>query len=121
MPHVQRITPQSKTKLLLAVLLQPITKTPSRQFTGAPVGSRFTLSRRTISPLNPSEMMPADPEPAPERLDETQVKTIQTKINNKLDPATPVRTRACRRAQSLAALARSMTPADSPTATSPIA
>eukprot|EP00964_Phaeocystis_antarctica_P119341 scaffold83090_cov48-Phaeocystis_antarctica.AAC.1 len=37
----------------------------------------------------------ADPEP--ERLDETSVKAIQTKVNNKLDPAVPVR--ACRRAQ----------------------
>ena len=30
--------------------------------------------------------------PDPERLDETPVKTIQTKVNNKLDPAVPVRT-----------------------------
>ena len=30
--------------------------------------------------------------PDTERLDETSVKTIQTKVNNKLDPAVPVRT-----------------------------
>ena len=51
---------------------------------------------------------------AAERLDETSVKTIQTKVNNKLDPAVPVRTHIRRRVQSLAALARSTNPADSP-------
>ena len=30
--------------------------------------------------------------PDNEGLDETSVKTIQTKVNNKLDPAVPVRT-----------------------------
>ena len=42
------------------------------------------------------QMPAADPEP--ERLDETQVKTIQTKANYKLDPAMPVRTRMPSRA-----------------------
>ena len=42
----------------------------------------------------PLHQMPAV-NPEPERLDETSVKTIQTKVN-KLDPAVPVR--ACRRA-----------------------
>ena len=37
------------------------------------------------------QKMPAA-NPAPERLDETSVKTIQPKVNNKLDPAVPVRT-----------------------------
>ena len=68
----------------------------------------------------PLHQMPAA-EPELERLDETQVKTIQTKVNSKLDPAMPVRTRTHRRAQSLAALTRSTNPADSPTATSLIA
>ena len=36
------------------------------------------------------QMLAADP--GPERLDETQVKTIQAKVNSKLDPAMPVRT-----------------------------
>ena len=40
--------------------------------------------------MPPHQMPAADPEP--ERLDEPQVKTIQTKVNNKLDPAVPVRT-----------------------------
>ena len=43
------------------------------------------------------QMMPAV-NPEPERLDETQVKTIQAKVNNKLDPAMPVRTRTPSRA-----------------------
>ena len=42
------------------------------------------------------EMVPLHQMPAAnrdnDRLDETQVKTIQTKVNNKLDPAMPVRT-----------------------------
>ena len=42
----------------------------------------------------PLHQMPAT-NPEPERLDETPVKTIQTKVNSKLDPAVPVR--ACRR------------------------
>ena len=50
--------------------------------------------------MMPLHQMPAA-DPEPERLDETQVKTIQTKINNKLDPAMPVRMRTCRVAQSL--------------------
>ena len=46
--------------------------------------------------MMPLHQMPAV-NPDPERLaDETSVKTIQTKVNNKLDPAVPVR--ACRRA-----------------------
>ena len=43
----------------------------------------------------PLHQMPAA-NPEPERLDETSVKTIQPKVNSKLDPAVPVR--ACRRA-----------------------
>ena len=43
------------------------------------------------------QMMPAA-DPEPERLDETQVKTIQTKVDNKLAPAMPVRTRMPSRA-----------------------
>ena len=45
--------------------------------------------------MMPLHQMPAA-NPETERLDETSVKTIQTKVNNKLDPAVPVR--ACRRA-----------------------
>ena len=41
-------------------------------------------------------MVPVHQMPAanrePERPHQTQVKTIQTKVNNKLDPAVPVRT-----------------------------
>ena len=40
----------------------------------------------------PQHQMPAA-DPEPERLDETQVETIQTKLDNKLDPAMLVRTR----------------------------
>ena len=65
----------------------------------------------------PLHQMPAV-NPEPERLDETSVKTIQTKVNNKLDPAVPVRTLR-RRAQSLAALARTARAAQSLT-TSPV-
>ena len=78
-------------------------------------GSHFTSSsRRTISSQEAVKMisqhqMPADPKP--ERLDEPQVRAIQTKINNKLKPAKPVRTRTPSRAQSLAALLRSTHPA----------
>ena len=43
------------------------------------------------------QMMPAA-NPDPKRLDETQVKTIQAKVNNNLDPAVPVRTRTPSRA-----------------------
>ena len=62
-------------------------------------GSLFTsLSRRTISSQEAVKMisqhqMPAA-DPKPERQDEPQVKAIQTKINNTLKPAMPVRTRA---------------------------
>eukprot|EP00964_Phaeocystis_antarctica_P118939 scaffold82663_cov49-Phaeocystis_antarctica.AAC.2 len=69
-----------------------------------PVARR--LSRRCLNfvPREPSAlgeyMMPLHQMPAanpePERLDETSVKTIQPKVNSKLDPAVPVR--ACRRA-----------------------
>ena len=46
--------------------------------------------------MMPLHQMPAA-NPEPERLpDETSVKTIQPKVNNKLDPAVPVRT--CHRA-----------------------
>ena len=66
------------------------------------------------------QMPAADPDP--ERLaDDTPVRAIQTKVNNKLDPAVPVRTHIRRRVQSLAALASSTNLADSPTTTSPIA
>ena len=41
--------------------------------------------------MMPLHQMPAA-NPDPERLDETQVKTIQVKTINKLDPAMPVRT-----------------------------
>ena len=41
--------------------------------------------------MTPMHQMPAA-DPEPERLDETEVKTIRTKVNNKLDPAVPVRT-----------------------------
>ena len=48
----------------------------------------------------PLHQMPAV-NPDPERLaDETSVKTIQTKVNNKLDPALPVCARIRRRAES---------------------
>ena len=47
--------------------------------------------------MMPQHLMPAA-DPEPERLDETQVKTIQTKVNNQLDPAVPVRTRTPLRA-----------------------
>ena len=47
--------------------------------------------------MMPQHLMPAA-NPEPERLDETQVKTIQTKVDNKLDPAMPVRTRTPSRA-----------------------
>ena len=47
--------------------------------------------------MMPQQMMPAA-NPDPERLDETQVKTIQAKVDNKLDPAMPVRTRMPSRA-----------------------
>ena len=50
--------------------------------------------------MMPLHQMPAA-DPDPERLDECnepQVKTIQTKVNNKLDPAMPVRTRMPSRA-----------------------
>ena len=62
----------------------------------------FTLSRRAISPREVVKMMPLHQMPAanpePERLDEAFVKTIQTKVNNKLDPAVPVRTHTPSRA-----------------------
>ena len=70
--------------------------------------------------MMPLHQMPAV-NPDPERLaDETSVKAILTKVNNKLDPAVPVRTHIRRRVQSLAALASSTNLADSPTTTSPI-
>ena len=47
--------------------------------------------------MTPMHQMPAA-DPEPERLDETQVKTIQTKANNELAPAMPVRTRMPSRA-----------------------
>ena len=43
------------------------------------------------------QKMPAA-NPDPEPLDETSVKTIRPKVNNKLDPAVPVRTHIRRRA-----------------------
>ena len=64
--------------------------------------SRRRLSQRDHSPIRALEeyMMPMHQmptaSPEPERLaDETSVKTIHTKVNNKLDPAVPVST--CRR------------------------
>ena len=43
--------------------------------------------------MMPLHQMPTA-SPDPERLsDDTPMKTIQTKVNNKLDPAVPVRTR----------------------------
>eukprot|EP00964_Phaeocystis_antarctica_P028511 scaffold16079_cov38-Phaeocystis_antarctica.AAC.3 len=45
----------------------------------------------------PLHQMPAA-NPEPERLDEASVKTIQTKVNNKLDPAVSVRTHTPSRA-----------------------
>ena len=47
--------------------------------------------------MMPLHQMPAA-NPEPERLDETSVKTIQTKVNDKLDPAVPVRTHTPSRA-----------------------
>ena len=41
----------------------------------------------------PGHQMPAATNADPEWLDETSVKTMHTKVNNKLDPAVPVRTR----------------------------
>ena len=52
--------------------------------------------------------------PEPERLDETSVKTIQTKVNNKLDPAVPVCMHTPSRAVPCGPM-RSTNPADSPT------
>ena len=46
--------------------------------------------------MSEHQMPAADPES--ERLDETPVKTIQTKVNNKLAPAMPVRMRMPSRA-----------------------
>ena len=69
-----------------------------------------------MMPLH-QKMPAADPDP--ERLNETSVKTIQPKINNKLDPAVPVRTHTPSRVvpsgPSHAALSN---PADSSTTTS---
>ena len=62
------------------------------------VGFLVTLSRAGHQPsrrMTPLHQTPAA-NPDPERLDETSVKTIQTKVNNKLDdPAVPVRTHNC--------------------------
>ena len=53
--------------------------------------------------MMPLHQIPAA-NPTPERLgDETQVKTIQTKVNNTLDPAMPVHARIPLRAVPLAA------------------
>ena len=58
--------------------------------------SIYLVPAGALEPREAVKMMPlhqtpvANPEP--ERLDETSVKTIQTKVNNKLDPAVPVRT-----------------------------
>jgi len=60
--------------------------------------------------------MPADPKP--ERLDEPQVRAIQTKINNKLKPAKPVRTRTPSRAVPCGPTPQHAPRADSPTITS---
>ena len=62
------------------------------------------------------QMMPAA-DPELERLDETQVKTIQTKVNNKLDPAMPVRTRTPSRAVPCGPRAQHEPRRDSPTRT----
>ena len=72
----------------------------------ARVGRLFTLlvpadylPSKLVKMMPQHQMPAADPEP--ERLDECnepQVKTIQTKVNNKLDPAMPVRTRMPSRA-----------------------
>ena len=67
----------------------------------------------------PLHQMPAVT-PEPERLDETSVKTIQTKVNNKLDPAVPVRTRTPSRVVPCGPRGAQHEP-DSRTATSPIA
>ena len=58
----------------------------------------------------PLRMPVANPD-TERRGNEAQVKAIQTKVNNNLDPAVPVR-RARRRAESLAALARQHEPHD---------
>ena len=66
--------------------------------------SRRLLASAPTTPLFPADhqpsklvkMMPLHQMPAanpePERLDETSVKTIQPKVNNKVDPAMPVHT-----------------------------
>ena len=52
-------------------------------------------------PLHQNMVRPAA-NPKPGRLDDThQVKTVQTKVNNKLDPTVPVRTHTPSRAESL--------------------
>ena len=81
-------------------------KTPLRIARCIHVGSSRRLPLHLVTAdYQPSKLvkmmaqhqMPAT-DPEPERLDETQVKTIQTKVDNKLDPAMPVRTRTPSRA-----------------------
>ena len=68
----------------------------------------------------PPHQMPAA-SPKPERLaDDTSVKAILTKVNNKLDPAVPVRTRTPSRVVPCGPRGAQHEP-DSRTATSPIA
>ena len=67
----------------------------------------------------PLHQMPAA-NPEPERLDEASAKATQTKVNNKLDPAMPVRTRTPLRAVPCGLRAQHE-PRRSPTTTSLIA
>eukprot|EP00964_Phaeocystis_antarctica_P115509 scaffold79458_cov54-Phaeocystis_antarctica.AAC.3 len=65
--------------------------------------------------MTPLHQTPAA-NPDPERLDETSVKTIQTKVNNKLDdPAVPVRTHTLLRVVPCGPRAQHEPPADVPT------
>ena len=71
----------------------------------------FCARHDVVKMMSQHQMPAADPEP--ERLDETQVKPIQTKVNNKLDPAVPVRMTPSRAVP--CGPMRSTNPADSPT------
>ena len=70
-----------------------------------------------FSKMMPLHQMPAA-NPEPEQLDVTSVKTIQTKVNNSLGPAVPVRTHTPLRAVPCGLRAHSTSRTDSLT-TSP--
>ena len=85
------------------------TNTPRLIEAAASEAASYPAPARAIEKMAPLHQMAA------ERLDETSVKTIQTKVNNKLDPAVPVRTHTTLRVVPCGPRAQHEPPADVPT------